>query len=419
MIARLISTSLAMTLLLGGAEACLAVPAQEGASAKQASKPKPMSANVQRGLAYLASQQLADGGWTEGEESPYMRASSHANLKDTANVADTCMAALAFVRAGHQPDNGRYGANVKKAVEFVCRAIGQADANSLYVTDVRNTRVQQKLGPHIDTFLASLLLAEVKGHMPDARGNACVASALGKVLAKIEGSQGANGTWSGGGWAPIHSQALATKALNRARQVGAPVKDLVLERAERAARSNIDNKSGRVGMSGAAGVELYALGANLGAAQDSINTSRLEAGRYRQILKSKSASKDDLANARERLQRYYLAERAQEEALSAVAAKLKDQQFLKGFGCNGGEEFLSYLQISETLLANQSEDWPAWNQTVTKNINHVQAADGSWIGQHCITSRTFCTAAAVMVLSADRAPLPSLARIDHRPRISL
>jgi hypothetical protein len=36
----------------------------------------------------------------------------------------------------------------------------------------------------------------------------------------------------------------------------------------------------------------------------------------------------------------------------------------------------------------------------------VQNGDGSWTGHHCITSRTFCTAAAVLVLSAPNRMLP-------------
>ena len=39
--------------------------------------------------------------------------------------------------------------------------MGRADADSLYVTDVRNTQLQSKIGPYVDTFLANLLLAEL------------------------------------------------------------------------------------------------------------------------------------------------------------------------------------------------------------------------------------------------------------------
>ena len=38
-----------------------------------------------------------------------------------------------------------------------------------------------------------------------------------------------------------------------------------------------------------------------------------------------------------------------------------------------------------------------------------QDKDGSWSGQHCITGKTFCTSGALLVLMADRAPLPTVA----------
>src|SRR5262249_35659902 len=156
---------LAMTIIIGGgAPLVFAAPSLQQVAPDMV-QPKPISENVQRGLAYLAGQQLASGGWSEGEESSYMLASNHDNIKDADNIADTCMATLAFVRAGNLPDKGRYSANVAKAVEFVCQSIGNADTDSLYVTDIRGTRVQTKLGPYVDTFLASLLLAEVKDHM--------------------------------------------------------------------------------------------------------------------------------------------------------------------------------------------------------------------------------------------------------------
>ena len=172
-------------------------------------------------------------------------------------------------------------------------------------------------------------------------------------------------------------------------------------------------------MSGAAGVELYAIGANLGAAQDALNTKRLEADRFRGILKNPTSLPAAIKDAREQLQVYADSEASQERALSVVTSKFQDQRFVAGFGCNGGEEFLSYLQISETLLANKSKEFADWDKRITENINRVQTADGSWIGQHCITSRTFCTAAAVMVLTADRTSSPSIAKIDGQLRASL
>jgi len=42
----------------------------------------------------------------------------------------------------------------------------------------------------------------------------------------------------------------------------------------------------------------------------------------------------------------------------------------------------------------------------------VQNADGSWSGHHCITGRTFCTAAALNVLTIDRSPITAVAKVE-------
>ena len=54
------------------------------------------------------------------------------------------------------------------------------------------------------------------------------------------------------------------------------------------------------------------------------------------------------------------------------------------------------------------------SEELTANLNRVQNADGSWSGHHCITGRTFCTAAALLVLTVDRAPVPVAAKIKKQ-----
>jgi hypothetical protein len=94
---------------------------------------------------------------------------------------------------------------------------------------------------------------------------------------------------------------------------------------------------------------------------------------------------------------------------------LDDPQFLAGFGNNGGEEFLSYMNISETLVARGGPEWERWDRAISDTINRVQNSDGSWSGDHCITGRTFCTSAALLTLLADRMPVP-LASSDSPQR---
>lgn len=99
-----------------------------------------------------------------------------------------------------------------------------------------------------------------------------------------------------------------------------------------------------------------------------------------------------------------------EEQNAALQAELlrnaRDQRFVAGFGSNGGEEFLSYLNISETLVLQGGKEWEEWDARMTRGLEAAQDRDGSWQGHHCITGRTFCTAAALLVLMADRTPFP-------------
>ena len=45
-------------------------------------------------------------------------------------------------------------------------------------------------------------------------------------------------------------------------------------------------------------------------------------------------------------------------------------------------------------------------QRALTEMLRFQNDDGSWTGHHCITGRTFCTSSALLVLMADRTPVP-------------
>jgi hypothetical protein len=383
-------------------------PAAPWATALQ---PKPLSEPVQRGLAFLVSQQHANGGWSQGEEAAQMGNTANM-IKDTPNVADTCMATLAFLRAGHTPKEGVYAKNIAKAMEYLCSQIEKTNQDSLYVTEVRGTRLQGKLGPYVDTFLAALVLAEMKGRMPEEKSEQRLLAALNKTVAKIERHQRDNGTWANeSGWAPILCQALACKGLNRARQAGIPVADRTLERAEKYAASNFDAKSRQFKTDGSANVALYAGTGNTVALGEAVNTFKQVEGHLRTVADSPSAKPEDRQAAQVQLRKGGETEKAQQAAADALVRRLDDKQFLQGFGSNGGEEFLSYLNISETLLLKGGKEWDAWDKSVTENLNRIQNQDGSWSGHHCITGRTFCTSAALLVVMADRAPVPVAAKM--------
>jgi hypothetical protein len=58
------------------------------------------------------------------------------------------------------------------------------------------------------------------------------------------------------------------------------------------------------------------------------------------------------------------------------------------------------------MLQKGGADWKLWFPVVRDKIVSIQNSDGSWTGHHCITSRTFCTAAACLVLTSPYRYLP-------------
>lgn len=404
-------------------------------------KPKDLSDAAKKGLAYLVSQQNENGGFGQG--GGWRLAGQGANgrvegkeVKDPPDVGNTCIAALALIRAGNSPKAGPYARQLSRAIEFIETHVEQADNDSLYVTPVRDTQLQSKIGRYVDTFLTALVLSELKGQMPDAKSEERLFAALNKTIGKIESNQQADGTFAGNaGWASVLSQGLCSKALNRASQKGIAVKDETLKRdlgqsvaqltpeksptaAGPAAGAVAAESSGRSGRAssgtgyssaaskGDAGVTLYSLSANAGRVQDTVNTNSIRKQKAESVLNSPTADERSKDIARGALKEVAEAEVANRAATKQVVDNLDRSQFVRGFGNNGGEEFLSYMNISETLLVQGGEAWEKWDRQACETITKAQNDDGSWSGHHCITGRTFCTAAALLTMMADRAPLP-------------
>ncbi len=366
-------------------------------------EPKALSGNVRRGLDWLVAHQHEGGGWSQGEESPNMGARVPEGAPP--DVGDTCAAVLALIRSGSTPSAGPYAASIRKGLSFIMGQVEQSAYESLSVTSLQGTRLQAKLGPHIDTFLASMVLTEAAGRMPDQESGNRLASALDKVIYKIQQNQQANGMWDGQGWAPALAHACATKGLNRARQAGLQVRDDVLARAEGNAASAVAGGMA-FGGEGAAGVALYAGAKNIAILQDSVNSNRARIEAVRAAA-GPGATPEQQEQANAELARFADAEAAHGAAQQAMVDRLDDQQFVAGFGSNGGEEFLSYMNISESLVVKGGTEWKKWDEKMTENLNRIQNEDGSWTGHHFITGRTFCTASALLVLMADRTPVPA------------
>src|SRR5262249_59952774 len=220
----------ALLTLLG----CAAILAQTGSgqvSKKEITVPamtsNEISVAVGKGAKWLAAVQGDDGGWgQDGGAASDVR--QNENLESKGNdAANTAVAALALLRAGD-----RYRPNVERAVDFILKKIEASPNDGLSITDVNQTQIQRKLGPFIDTFLASMLLARVDGTLARAN-NARVRKGLEKCVAKIERNQLSDGSWNiAGGWAPVLGTSLASQGLYMASKKGVEVNEEVLARAD-------------------------------------------------------------------------------------------------------------------------------------------------------------------------------------------
>jgi Squalene-hopene cyclase C-terminal domain/Prenyltransferase and squalene oxidase repeat len=352
-------------------------------------------AAVEKGAKWLASVQGADGGWGQDGGAPSHNRQK-VDLESQGNdVANTAVAALALLRAGDQ-----YRPNVERAVNFILQKVEASPADGLSITDVNQTQIQRKLGPYIDTFLASMLLAQVDGTLA-AANKARVRRGLEKCVAKIERNQMSDGSWNvGGGWAPLLGTSLASRSLFEASKKGVKTDRAVMARAD---EYTINNQKNAGSATGVAGGLVAATGGGSGRRLSGAiepPTSLAMAPGAAPAAAGVRLYQD--AQALEQLSRTEAARVKNAPEIAAISARLSDEKFVAGFGSIGGEEFFSYLNIGDSLKRTGGKEWSDWHSKMTDKILKLQNSDGTWAGHHCITGRVAVTSAAILNLMPDR-----------------
>jgi hypothetical protein len=277
--------------------------------------------------------------------------------------------------------------------------------------------------------------------MQDKKNEDRVMAALKKTIAKIEKNQQKDGTFVGNdGWASVLSQGLANKGLNFAAQQGFQVQPQSIMRVQDQVAKNFDPKAGAFkpsfgspgaptglgGFSGVptgapsttapsdAGIPLYQASSNLTNSADVLNTYRVLEQQAKETLGKKDASKEEKEKAEATIKKAQEVRAFNDKATESVVNQIQQPGFVEGFGSNGGEEFLSFMNIGEALLVKGGDEWKKWDESMTKAITRVQNPDGSWSGHHCITGKTFCTGAALLVLMTDRTPVPVVEKKEEK-----
>jgi hypothetical protein len=395
---------------------------------------KALSDEVKQGLEFLVKNQQKDTGawganaanWHPGGIMP-KGGVQPANQPDQADLGPTCLATLALLRAGNTPKDGPYCKNMEKAVKFILWKIEKSDTRSIETSELKKTQLQYKIGPAVDTFLALLVLTELKGKMGDEKNEQRVTQAIQKLVGKVEANQKADGTFGGNeGWASVISHGLAVKALCRARDVGAKVSDATLDRCLKQAIAGLEPKAknpkdpikgkggfevGSIGSPGEgmptdAGVSLYSTSANLAIVREILAANSEREKQARTVLADPNSRADLRTKAKDVVARIDEGRKVLDKSIGNVVPQLGDKSFVRGFGSNGGEEFISFMNLSESLVGKGGDEWDKWDKSVTDSLNKAQDRDGSWAGHHCITGKTACTSAALLTLMADRSPQP-------------
>jgi hypothetical protein len=363
--------------------------------------PEKVLTSMNRGLAWMVEAQNTDGGWGAGSHSRQDIKDPHAVPSDPAT---TSMVAMALVRNGSTLTAGKNYAQVKKALNYLLETVEASKPTHPNITEITGTQIQSKLGANIDVVLTAQFLSDVVDHTShDEALRKRIEKALDVCVSKIQKAQNDNGSVAGSGWAGVLQSSFATNALEAAQTKGAQVDAKALEKSREFQKKNYDLSSGNVNTDMGAGVVLYSV---TGSARASAKQARkvkeelAQAKAEGRVDTSASVTAENLEKIgydKDDALKYSTAYQVYESA--KVQAQKED--VMSGFGNNGGEEFLSYLQTGESMIIGKDDSWKKWYDNMSGRLLNIQNDNGSWNGHHCITSPVFCTATCLLILSVN------------------
>ncbi|MDN5202497.1 hypothetical protein QQ008_14010 [Fulvivirgaceae bacterium BMA10] len=355
--------------------------------------------SIESGLRWIATAQQNNGGWGAGSHSMQHIKDPHAVNTDPATTA---MVGMALLRTGNRLNSGTYSKQLNNALHYLIDAVESTPKNQLKITTETNTQIQSKLGENIDAVLTLQFFSNMMDHLDDHSDlKNRVKNCMDICADKIQKLQDHDGSLKGSGWAGVLQSALANNALESAQYNGAKVDDDVLKRSRKYQKDNYDTRSGKVNTSKGAGIVLYSV-------SGSVRASAKEARQVKEAMRKAKAEGKLGKNAKVSSENLIEIGFSEDEALDYTTAyeiyessknKAQDDQVMRGFGNNGGEEFLSYMQTGESLIINKDEGWKTWYDNISGRLIKIQNNDGSWNGHHCITSPVFCTATTLLTLS--------------------
>ncbi|MBK7101257.1 MAG: hypothetical protein IPH63_05635 [Flavobacteriales bacterium] len=363
--------------------------------------PGPVLLSEERGLAWLVKAQANNGGFGSGTHARQDIIDPHAV---SADPATTSMVGMALLRMGNTLENGEHSATLKKATEYLLGQVEGSPKGAMNITALQGTQIQSKLGANIDVALTAQYLSNLVAKLGEQHPMKlrCM-RALNTCVAMIQRSQQSDGSVQGDGWAGVLQSSFAANALESAKAQGAEVDDESLDLARDYQKANFDVGTGGVATDRAAGVTLYAVS---GSSRSSAMEAREVSEVVVQARKSGKVKKDAPVSVETLEEVGYTRSEAEKlntayNVYNSAKQQAQDERVISGFGNNGGEEFLSFLQTGEALVIGKDDGWKNWYQQTTGRLVSIQNQDGSWNGHHCITSPVFCTATSLLILSVN------------------
>ncbi|MBY0434542.1 MAG: hypothetical protein K2U26_10565 [Cyclobacteriaceae bacterium] len=364
--------------------------------------PQKALVSIDRGLAWIAKAQAQNGGWGAGSHHRQDVLDPHAVQPDPATTA---MVSMALLRSGSNLTSGAHARALSKALSYLLTSVETSSPQSFNITEQTGTQIQIKLGANIDVVLASQffsnLLDGYVDHDPTLKARVLKANNL--CVSKIQRAQDSNGSFVGSGWAGVLQSSFAANALEAAEAQGVDVNKEVLNKAREFQKNNYDAKTGDVKTELGAGVMLYSI---TGSARASAKEARRveeeivkakKDGRLAQSAAPSAQNLEKIGFDKDDAMKYATAY----EVYQSAKVQAQRDDVMDGFGSNGGEEFLSYLQTGESMIIGKDNAWKKWYDNTSGRLLTIQNDDGSWSGHHCITSPVFCTATCLLILSVN------------------
>lgn len=315
---------------------------------------------IDRGHAFLARTQARDGSWrTRSGYGSYP-------------VAMTALAGLGMLAGGNTPVEGKYAANVRKAVEYVLK---MAERNTSGASDGLIAAFGEEQRPMYGHGFSMLFLGEVYGMERDPDRQEKIENVLKKAITLTGRSQSQMGGWlytpdSGGDEGSV--TITQVQGLRSVRNAGIKVPKKIIDNAieyiEKSANSDggiryraSGGGSSRAPITAAAVAVLY------------------NAGQYEHPVAKKS--------------------------LQYIKNLLKGKNSATAFG---GHNYYATLYAAQAMYLSSEEDWKSYFPDVRDYFLRAQNSDGSWTGDS--VGETYGTAVALIVLQLPYARLPILQR---------